>query len=1459
MRKTVVLLTAGALTAAVLGGWAALPDAAQAVVATPLTAAVPGSLEGWGGTAGWANHEAGNLTVLGLDAAEVGQAYEPTGHSDVVVDRFDGIGVEACCGEKTFVKYAVGDAQGTLAINFPTANDTNPGANLSIDPAVFTATSPEIATLIPPINFSVETSRGTAWYTYYLSERRLESNPNNSVIVDGKVRDAIQLLMDTNYDVSMGEMAKEFTDGFALALTTSDFSYAFSLSSPIDYSIGYDLGGGLGNGETVDLTPAVAGLGPLLSGQAVADEFEPVPLSQVSWRDIVPDSFQDAVAGTPAAAQLDAALNSQAFWNAVSSRFATRIASMASVTGDLVVEGLSQVLVDGVYDSKDIDPRQESYKFFLRYESLSASAIADNVKTLINNKMNAGWLQAIRNNANFYGNARVTFTAGGLFQHLYATGVTVEPIELSLVQEPLALRSGASAGLQPRLADPGQVADGSPLSFAYVSADPAVATVDADGLVTGRSVGSTSVAVTAEVVCVGGAARTVTVDVPVTVVAVPLQGQLSLSPTGPVTAGNPVQVTAQVSEEAAPGGAASPRAGAEVAFWSSPAAPQAFEAASCKTGADGSCSVAFRPTADGPYEIHASLAGASAEFDGAGDPAKASPRLLTVMAGAPDQAKTVLTAVPSQVSVGGAVALTARVRDLYDNPVSGLASNAFDLSAAGFTVSSGPLEGSGETAGDYVWNLQAEAIGPLQVKLKLAAFELTAPVQVASCGAAAVDLAIAYGGQEPAFVSEAAQATVEARLAVLDACSSAPIPGLAEADLTWSAALGATVSTAVTVQPGSFKENSDHSYSVLLSSTEAGAFDVTVAVQSVTAVKPVRFQALRTADGLALTAEPAVAFIPDTVQLTLTAKDRFGNGISLTAAQIGAVASLPAGLAAVGEWSTTADAAGPPTGVYKVDLAASAPGDYTVLVHPAGLDGSPEAAAAVSFQSPVIDPAASSLAVDRQTASVSSPDQAEAKLSLHLQDSQGRPVRVDPATAIAVTSTPAGVEVASAWSDLGDGVYEALISTAQVGSYELQAVVSGVALASLPVSIDFTPCADVSVSWVIEPAEVELPRDGRPGQAAGQLTVVYACGNPADGLEPVIAADGPGSLEVIAGPASAGVYNYTLSTAVPGLYSVSAQLPGQPEETASLRFFGGPPDPARSDFSPDAAVATASGAAEATLTATVSAQDALGAPIVNLAASEIGISSSPAGVAVVQGSFDASQAAAGLYTVKLFAAEPGLYELRARILAVDLDIVRWIEFIAAPSPSPTPVDTPSPSESESASPSPSEASASPSPTVSPTEVASPSPVVTPSPAESESAGPSPSVSPTEVGPSPVDTPSPVESASPSPVVTPSPAESESAGPSPSEVLPSPSPSESVSPSPLESVSPSELVSASPGVGGFCEAYGVAVADIAAARSELNAIGLADFERARLAAGSLLVALEGLSGAEPPVGVVGSLA
>ncbi|MDR0416823.1 MAG: Ig-like domain-containing protein [Propionibacteriaceae bacterium] len=468
---------------------------------------------------------------------------------------------------------------------------------------------------------------------------------------------------------------------------------------------------------------------------------------------------------------------------------------------------------------------------------------------------------------------------------------------------------------------------------------------------------------------------------------------------------------------------------------------------------------------------------------------------------------------------------------------------------------------------------------------------------------------------------------------------------MAEADFTWS-----SVPAGVAVKPGSFVNNGDGTYGVLVYTTKAGVYTLTATVQGQPATATVTFRALPPSSANAHFAiNPTVAYMGQTAEAVLSLFDRFDNPVDIAFADI--TLTVPAGVTQSGPPVKEVDAFGNATGVYKFALAGQA-GSYVVAVAVDDEDGhlvSRQAAARWIF-------AATShvkLTVVPLTHVVSTAAESGVLATVRVTDSNGFPVNNLTEAELNVTSNPAGVQIKpGSFANHGDGSYSYLLYATKSTSYTVTAAHGAVSDTSPVTFFTAGPPAAGTVRWSVVPSLVQLPHT-----ATASLTVKDAFTNPVTGLQAAdivigqtpsgVTVTGPVEQSDANGPT--GVYVYTLSATAPGVHTMTATVKdsagGDITLSDSVEFSYGSLGSVSLALSHQShRVSSEQGAA---VTATVTVLNDQGVAVDNLTAGDFTLASAPTGVNVKTGSF--ANLGSGAYSFLVYTTASGAYQLTASV------------------------------------------------------------------------------------------------------------------------------------------------------------------------------------------------------------------
>ncbi|MDR0416030.1 MAG: hypothetical protein LBH76_01690, partial [Propionibacteriaceae bacterium] len=358
-----------------------------------------------------------------------------------------------------------------------------------------------------------------------------------------------------------------------------------------------------------------------------------------------------------------------------------------------------------------------------------------------------------------------------------------------------------------------------------------------------------------------------------------------------------------------------PMEGQTVRFASASSAVSLRDAAgaatTCTTNAGGTCSLLATATAADRY---VDVVSAEVESSpGTWQALSGSPATLEFVSGPPSAATSSLSLDRDDLLITETATATFTLKDGYGNPVAGLKSVGIGL------VGQSPTVAAEAGRGVYTAAVGSAAAGGFTVRAQSGGVTLTTPITFRMPAASDVDLTVTP--HQP-LVSTASGATASARVTVK--AGSMLLPHLEEADFTWSSA-----PAGVAVTAGSFINNGNGTYDVLIHAEQAGEYTLTATVQNQSAAATVVFRALPpTAANTHFNISPAVAYMGQTAEATLSLSDRFGNpvDIDLSAITLTTPADVTQPVAPVKE----TDASGRATGIYKYTLTASQAGTYVV-------------------------------------------------------------------------------------------------------------------------------------------------------------------------------------------------------------------------------------------------------------------------------------------------------------------------------------------------------------------------------------------------------------------------------------------------------------------------------------------------------------------------------------------------
>ncbi|MDR1513194.1 MAG: Ig-like domain-containing protein, partial [Propionibacteriaceae bacterium] len=710
---------------------------------------------------------------------------------------------------------------------------------------------------------------------------------------------------------------------------------------------------------------------------------------------------------------------------------------------------------------------------------------------------------------------------------------------------------------------------------------------------------------------------------------------LSVSPAS-VTAGGSATATVAVRDAFG-----NPATGLTLAGLGLSSAPAGLSFTNARETTPGVYTVTVTGTKAGSYAVEAEQP--SAKLSGT----------LTVTPGA--AAAVVLAVDPGVTAAGAQTVATAAVVDAHHNTVTGLDAGAFALDPGGLTIVSGPTAGA---AGAYSWTLTSAAPGTHSVSVAARGFSDAQSVRYVVGAPGHIELAAANATSE-ASVASGAKAT--ATVTVTDQ-AGAKNDDLTESDFTWTftrvnQATGAAEAT-TEVHPAAFTRNPDGTYTWRLWATKAGTYQATVLAKGTADPDGLNQAAYTFTAGQPTTATLSLAVdsgpINAPVAATFVIRDNLGNGIGVTPAGLAAAySSTPAGLAAEA-WTQATDAYGNPTGVYRSNVEATAPGEYTARI---GLPGAPAAADTIRLTQSV---GIVALAVGPADHVVSDADGAGVTATVTVAG-DGSPVAGLQAEDFGWGVTLQGKSSAAvkvkpgSFHETAPGTYEALLHSETAGTFQVTATAGGKTSSARALAFDPGPADAARSTWTIAPSTVALPENGSAGRATGTFVLADSFGNVISGQGANIALvpDGPGVLTP-AGPAvqadQPGTYQWKLSTVTAGEYTVTAIHPTIGSKTATVRFTGFIPSPANSSFTIDPPSVATSDPAGAQATATLMVRDSDNQPIPGMAAGDISVTSTPAGLLLAPNTFQ--ETAPGLYIFKVHSNQPAVYDVVAQAFGV---------------------------------------------------------------------------------------------------------------------------------------------------------------------------------------------------------------
>ncbi|WP_395756041.1 Ig-like domain-containing protein [Edwardsiella ictaluri] len=491
---------------------------------------------------------------------------------------------------------------------------------------------------------------------------------------------------------------------------------------------------------------------------------------------------------------------------------------------------------------------------------------------------------------------------------------------------------------------------------------------------------------------------------------------------------------------------------------------------------------------DGTYsaELAGTTAGAAAvSAQVNGQPFAVSPASVTLTADAPDAAQSTLTAAPPTIVANGVAKslLTLTLKDGNGNPIDGQ-TVTFSSTLANTTF--------GSVTDNHDGTYSAELAGT-------------------TAGAAAVSAQL--NGQpfavSPASVTLTADAPDAAQSTLTAAPTTIVANGLAKSLLTLTLkdgngnpVDGQTVtfsSTLANTTFGSVTDNHDGTYSAELAGTTAGAAAVSAQVNGQPfAVSPASVTLTADAPDAAqstLTAAPTTIVANGLAKslLTLTLKDGNGNPVD------GQTVTFSSTLANTTFGSVTDNH----DGTYSAELAGTKVGTTSIGVQVGGVTFAVAPVTILLTPGPV---SATSSLLSSSTNTILSDGTQTATLTYIARDTYGNAIDNLTLTS-SVTGTIASDVALSGWTNTGDGLYTATISSHVAGSVSIAPMQNGTIVAQSPVDlafVDISPNNYFKVSIERGPA-AGIPANG-PYPADGvtivpfKIKVVNIDGNPVSGV-----------------------------------------------------------------------------------------------------------------------------------------------------------------------------------------------------------------------------------------------------------------------------------------------------------------------------------------------------------------------
>ncbi|MCL2736004.1 MAG: Ig-like domain-containing protein [Propionibacteriaceae bacterium] len=678
------------------------------------------------------------------------------------------------------------------------------------------------------------------------------------------------------------------------------------------------------------------------------------------------------------------------------------------------------------------------------------------------------------------------------------------------------------------------------------------------------------------------------------------------------------------------------------------ATPPGVTVSAVSNDGNGVYTVTYTTTTAGTYDASVRYKGTQV---GTNEP-------ITFVAGLPDPGHSDVAVDPNVQVINSYVTITVTVRDRYDNPVTGLPQSQVVVTGQDVGPTGLPnltLSNFLETSpGVYTYDATSAEVGEFEVSAVVEGVQLTQRPHVKFTN----DLPdLRYSNVEVQPNYQQVDLMVTITVTVRDA-SDAPIAGLPESQV---------VVTGQSVDPvglpnltlSNFQEISPGVYTYDATSAKAGEFEVSAVVEGVqlTQRPHVTFHAGPPDPGNSnLTVSPPTQEIDHTVTITATVRDQEDNpvtGLPQSQVVVTGQSVSPTGLPNL----TLSNFQEIAPGVYTYDATSAKVGEFEVSAVVAGVQLTQRPHVTFYFGPP--DPGHSNVTVQPTYQVIND----MVKVTVTVRDVEDNPVTGLPQSQVVVTGqsvSPTGLPnlTLSNFQETSPGVYTYDATSAQVGEFEVSAVVEGVQLTQRP-HVTFTQdLPDTRYSNVeVQPnyQEVDL-------MVTITVTVRDASDAPIAGLpESQVVVTGQ-SVDPVGLPnltlsnfqeTSPGVYTYDATSAKAGEFEVSAVVEGvQLTQRPHVTFHAGPPNPGNSNLTVQPTVQVINDMVK--ITATVRDQE--DNPVTGLPQSQVVVTGQdvgPTGLPNLTLS-NFQETSPGVYTYDATSPVPGEFEVSAVVAGVPL-------------------------------------------------------------------------------------------------------------------------------------------------------------------------------------------------------------